>query len=335
MSDVPISTRPEAAARRPASALPTGWRPSAEALRAVSLATKRHTATRQRGQFSLLILRGDGERVLRCNFARSIVLGGVLSLAVSLTFVGLLIGDWLKLRELTRDAATFANTIAQQRATIEATNHRLAQLRTEVGSWRDMHTRIQEAFGPINRGKRDKGMGGATTGPDRFPTIAPADELNRLAETIKEEGESLRALDRLMARASKALATLPSRWPVRGAVNSEFGRRPSPWTQVPEFHSGIDIKAQTGTPVHAPAAGTVVVAGRAGDFGNAVIIDHGQNIRTLYGHLSKVTVRVGQSVERGTPLALSGNTGRSSGPHLHYEIYVHGRSVNPRAYLWD
>jgi murein DD-endopeptidase MepM/ murein hydrolase activator NlpD len=301
----------------------------------VSLASKRHTATRQRGQFSLLLLRGDGERVLRFNFARSIVLGGVLSLAVSLTFVGLLIGDWLKLRELTRDAATFANTIAQQRATIESTNHTLAQLRAEVGSWRDMHTRIQEAFGPMNRGARDKGMGGATAGPDRFPTISPADELNRLAETIKEEGESLRALDRLMARASKALATLPSRWPVRGAVNSEFGRRPSPWTQVPEFHSGIDIKAQTGTPVHAPAAGTVVVAGRAGDFGNAVIIDHGQNIRTLYGHLSKVSVRPGQKVERGTFLALSGNTGRSSGPHLHYEIYVHGRSVNPRAYLWD
>jgi murein DD-endopeptidase MepM/ murein hydrolase activator NlpD len=302
----------------------------------VSAAARRHSGARQRGHFSLLIVRGDGERVLRFNFAGSAALGLAVTLALSLSLVGLLVGDWLKLKELTRDAATSANTIAQQRATIEATNHKLAQLRKEVGSWREMHVRIQEAFGPdVGRGARDKGIGGATTGPERFPSVAPADELNRLADTIKEEGDSLRALDRLMARASKALATLPSRWPVRGAVNSEFGRRPSPWTQSPEFHSGIDIKAQIGTPVHAPAAGTVIVAGPAQEYGNAVVLDHGQNIRTLYGHLSKVSVRVGQKVERGMLLAHSGNTGRSSGPHLHYEIFVKGQPVNPRAYLWD
>ena len=259
-----------------------------------------------------------------------------MSLALSISFVGLLIGDWLKLKELTREAATFANTIAQQRATIDATNHKLAQLRKEVGSWREMHARIQEAFGPdAGRPNRDKGIGGATTGPERFASLAPADELHRLAESLKEEGESLRALDRLMARASKALATLPSRWPVRGSVNSEYGRRASPWTQSLEFHSGIDIKAQLGTPVHAPAAGTVVVAGPAHEYGTAVVLDHGQDIRTLYGHLSKVSVRVGEKVDRGTLLAHSGNTGRSSGPHLHYEIFVKGQPVNPRAYLWD
>ena len=334
-TEAPVDSAPERAPRA-SSGLPSGWRPSAAALRSASLATRRRTGLRERGQFSLLIMRGDGERILRFNFARSVALGAAVSLAVSLSFVGLLIGDWLKLKELTRDAVTFENTIAQQRATIEATNHKLAQLRQEVGSWRELHTRIQEAFGPdVNRGVRDKGIGGATAGSERFAALAPADELNRLAETIQEEGDSLRALDRLMARASKALATLPSRWPVRGAVNSEFGRRPSPWSQAVEFHSGIDIKARIGTPVHAPAAGTVVVAGPAQDFGNAVILDHGQNIRTLYGHLSKVSVRVGQKVDRGTLLALSGNTGRSSGPHLHYEIYVKGQSVNPRAYLWD
>lgn len=304
-------------------------------MRAVS-AARRHTVTRQRARFSLLIVRGDGERVLRFNFARSAALGAAVSAAVTISFVGLLIGDWLKLRELTRDASTFANTIAQQRATIEATNQKLGTLRKEVGSWREMHARIHDAFGPdAGRGNRDKGIGGATSGPDRLPKVAPEDELKLLAETIKEEGESLRALDRLMARAAKALATLPSRWPVRGSVNSEFGRRPSPWTQSVEFHSGIDIKAQTGTPVHAPAAGTVVVAGPAHEYGTAVILDHGQDIRTLYGHLSKVSVRPGQKVERGTLLAYSGNTGRSSGPHLHYEIFVKGQPVNPRAYLWD
>jgi murein DD-endopeptidase MepM/ murein hydrolase activator NlpD len=343
MNDVPGGTMTEAPAETVAeraqsaqAVVAGGWRPGAGAMRSIPTAARRHTGTRQRGHFSLLIVRGDGERVLRFNFARSAALGVAVSLAVSISFVGLLIGDWLKLKELTREAVTFANTIAQQRATIEATNHRIAQLRKEVSSWRELHARIQDAFGPdVGRGNRDKGIGGATTGPERFPAVAPADELNRLAETIKEEGESLRALDRLMARAAKALATLPSRWPVRGGVNSEFGRRASPWTQSAEFHSGIDIRAQVGTPVHAPAAGTVVVAGSAHEYGTAVMLDHGQDIKTLYGHLSKISVRIGQKVERGTLLALSGNTGRSSGPHLHYEIFVKGQPVNPRAYLWD
>jgi murein DD-endopeptidase MepM/ murein hydrolase activator NlpD len=162
-----------------------------------------------------------------------------------------------------------------------------------------------------------------------------ADELQQLTETVMEEGESLRALDRLIGRAAKALAALPSRWPVRGAVNSEFGNRLSPWTLTREFHSGIDIGAKAGTSVHAPAAGSVVFAGNHGEFGIAVILDHGDEIRTVYGHLSKAVVSVGQKVERGTLLGYTGNTGRSSGPHLHYEILVKGRAVNPRGYLWN
>jgi murein DD-endopeptidase MepM/ murein hydrolase activator NlpD len=336
MNDVPAGTVTASVAARPARSVPNGWRPSAAAVRAAAATARRHTGTTQRAHFSLLILRGDGERVLRFNFARPAALGAAVSLAIMVSLIGLLLGDWLKLRELTREAVTFANTIAQQRAAIESTNHKIALLRSEVAGWRELHARIQEPFGPeAGRGNRDKGIGGATTGPERFATIAPADELQRLAEVIKEEGDNLRALDRLMARASKAIATLPSRWPVRGSVNSEFGRRPSPWTQTLEFHSGIDIKAQMGTPVHAPAAGTVVVAGPAHEYGTAVMLDHGQDIKTLYGHLSKISVKIGQKVDRGTLLAYSGNTGRSSGPHLHYEIFVKGQPVNPRAYLWD
>jgi len=87
--------------------------------------------------------------------------------------------------------------------------------------------------------------------------------------------------------------------------------------------------------VQAPAAGIVFFAGTAPEYGTTVIIDHGQDIKSLYGHLSQVNVKAGQKVERGTLIAYTGNTGRSSGPHLHYEILVKGHSVNPRAYLWD
>ena len=161
------------------------------------------------------------------------------------------------------------------------------------------------------------------------------DELERLAESVAEQGESLKALDRLVFRAGKALAALPSRWPIRGAVNSEFGMRQSPWSSGSEFHSGIDIRAQHGTPIRAPAGGVVTIAGTYQEYGITVILDHGQDIKSVYGHVSKTNVKPGERVERGTVVGWSGNTGRSTGAHLHYEILVKGQSVNPRAYLWD
>jgi murein DD-endopeptidase MepM/ murein hydrolase activator NlpD len=298
--------------------------------------SKRRSNNPHRGQFSLLVMRGDGVRVVRFNFARPLAVAGFVAVAATVTTVGALVGDWLQLRQLTRESATFATQIAEQRKTINDFNRRVADLRKEVGAWREMHARIQEPFGPdAGRGSRDRGIGGATTPPEHLNGPSASEELNRLTETIMQEGENLRALDRLMTRAGKALASLPSRWPVRGSVNSEFGRRKSPWTDDQEFHAGIDIGANRGTPVQAPAAGIVFFAGTAPEYGTTVIIDHGQDIKSLYGHLSQVSVKAGQKVERGTLIAYTGNTGRSSGPHLHYEILVKGHSVNPRAYLWD
>ena len=102
-----------------------------------------------------------------------------------------------------------------------------------------------------------------------------------------------------------------------------------------QVHYDYDLASTKHSPVPCANAGVVAFAGPLTIYGNAVIVDHGQEIKTLYGHLSKLSVTPGQTVERGTILAYSGNTGRSSGPHLHYEILIKGRPVNPRAYLWD
>ena len=131
------------------------------------------------------------------------------------------------------------------------------------------------------------------------------------------------------------LMSLPFRWPVRGALNSRFGMRPSPWTGDQEFHRGLDISASRGTAVLAPATGSVYFAGNGGEYGTTVILDHGHGLRSLYGHLQEIRVKQGQSVERGQVIALTGNTGRTSGPHLHYEIQVRGQAVDPRQFLWD
>lgn len=289
----------------------------------------------RRRQFSLLIVRGDGTRVFRFNFPRPVALGAFVVAAVAVSALGALVGDWVQLRQLTREAVTFKSQLAEQRDAIDSFNRRVTDLRREVVGWRELHARIWEPFGPdLSPHGAKTGIGGGAELPDGARP-RPADELSRLAESVTEESENLRALDQLMARAGKALAALPSRWPVRGSVNSEFGMRPSPWTETREFHGGIDIAAERGTPVHAPAPGVVAFAGPQSEYGLTVIIDHGQDIRSVYGHLSRIAVTPGRRVERGAEIGLTGNTGRSSGPHLHYEILVKGRPVNPRVYIWN
>lgn len=290
-----------------------------------------------RKQYSLLVVRGDGVRVLRFNFPRPAAVGAFIVVAVAVSVLGALVGDWAQLRQLTREAKMFSRQLAEQRTTIDGFNRRAVELRQEMAGWRELHARIWEPFGPeLTPGGRDRGIGGGSIPSDRLPgRLSPKDELARLSEAVMEQGENLRALDRLMSRAGKALAALPSRWPVRGAVNSGFGTRRSPWTSAAEFHSGLDIRAEKGTPVRAPAAGTVTFAGTQPEYGIIVIVDHGQDIRSVYGHLSRLAVKQGDRVERGGTIGMTGNTGRSSGPHLHYEILVRGQPVNPRAYLWD
>ena len=294
------------------------------------------TLTR-RNQFSLLIVRGDGTRIVRVNFPRRLVQIGVAVLLVSTVLIGLMATDWFLLRRAELHARPYTDVIKEQRATLDAVNRKIADMRREVAAWRDVHAQLFDTFGPEGKpGGRDKGIGGPATPVERTTVqLSPQDELNRLADGIAEESRSLRVLDTLMARAGKMLAAIPNRWPVRGAVNSEFGTRVSPWTKSPEFHAGMDIRAERGTSVHAPAAGIVTLAGSHAEYGLTVILDHGNDIRSIYGHLSKIAVEIGQRIERGTQLGLTGNTGRSSGPHLHYEILVKGQPVNPRGYLWD
>ena len=116
-------------------------------------------------------------------------------------------------------------------------------------------------------------------------------------------------------------------WPVSGPVTSGFGER---WGRM---HEGIDIGVPIGTPVAASAAGTVIVAGWMGGYGNLVVLDHGNGLATAYGHNSSLSVAVGQTVSKGQTIALAGNTGRSFGSHVHFEVRVNGNAVNPLAYL--
>ncbi len=131
------------------------------------------------------------------------------------------------------------------------------------------------------------------------------------------------------------LSSTPSIWPTRGWVTSGFGFRKSPFTGLREKHEGWDIAARAGSKVRATADGEVVVEGREYGYGNMVEVDHGYGVMTRYGHNSKHLVKVGDRVKRGQVIALVGNTGRSTGPHVHYEVLLHGVPVSPKNYILE
>ena len=129
-------------------------------------------------------------------------------------------------------------------------------------------------------------------------------------------------------------AHIPSQWAHLGKINNEFGFRRNPFGgRAYEFHGGMDIDGERGDIVIAPANGIVSEAGWKGGYGNMIEIDHGNGLKTRYGHLSKIEVEDGQQISRGQMIGLVGSTGRSTGPHLHYELRVNDRPINPRFFL--
>jgi murein DD-endopeptidase MepM/ murein hydrolase activator NlpD len=137
----------------------------------------------------------------------------------------------------------------------------------------------------------------------------------------------------LLARPSFEGSNIPSIWPVRGRITAGFGERMDPLSGEGAFHAGVDISALAGTDVESAADGMVLAAGPDAGYGNAVLIDDGYGITTMYCHLSKIYVVVGQEVKRGQIIGAVGMTGRATGPHLHYEVHVQGTPVNPAKYL--
>jgi len=158
--------------------------------------------------------------------------------------------------------------------------------------------------------------------------------LKWLQTMVQERQQSLRALAEAAEAQKAEWAATPSIWPVQGWTSSGFGERLSPFTGLQTMHHGIDIVAAAGTPIVSPATG-LVSTGTDKSLGNYVTIDHGRGLQTYYGHLARIAVATGHRVERGTVIGYVGSTGLSTGPHLHYEIQVNGRPVNPTKYILD
>ncbi len=159
--------------------------------------------------------------------------------------------------------------------------------------------------------------------------------LQLLAEDIQLEEVNQQELLQALRIAKDKLSTSPSIWPLRGRINSHFGYRIAPFGRGRRFHKGIDIKGKVGQPIVASAMGTVTQAGFDGAYGIVVTIEHGGGFMTKYAHMQAATVKVGQKVKRGDVIGRVGMTGRTTGPHLHYEVRVGGVPANPMKYMLD
>ena len=177
----------------------------------------------------------------------------------------------------------------------------------------------------------DAGLGGSAL------ELAAGDETDLVKMERRLQGLS-QDLDRVegnLASRFRWLSSMPTVTPTGGLFTSGFGVRRDPVHGRAAFHAGLDIAAPPGRPVHATADGVVVLAGPHGDLGNAIIVSHGFGLSTRYGHLSAIAVQPGQRVHRGDVVGYVGNTGHSTGYHLHYEVVKDGEAVNPLGYIID
>jgi len=237
-------------------------------------------------------------------------------------------------------------TTTNARLTIENENYRAAtgQLASQIAALQDAVDEIgvtaavdpaaSRAMEKLPASVRSRAIGGGVAGAVLGSAFGPADTaftvMRDVLGAIENRLDAVRS--DVEKRRSLADAT-PSIWPVAGWLTSSFGNRRDPFTGGRDFHPGLDISANHGDPVLAPAAGTVATAGATGNYGNLVVLDHGFGIVTKYGHLARFGVTQGQQVSRGDVLGYVGSTGRSTSAHLHYEIWVNDKLTNPMRLL--
>ena len=241
----------------------------------------------------------------------------------------------LELENLRKDNAAQAKQIEELSKTtvnLQADMERLNSLDNEV---RRIINNDDSAGNTSRSGvQRNSGKYTGQGGPEtKLTTSEIANVTNHLQVAVREREESLIELKQGLLDKEAKMATRPSIWPTMGDVTSQFGWRNSPNDGSNDYHPGVDIANNIGTPVVATADGKVIISGRSSGYGNLIQIDHGNGIITFYGHNSQLIVQVGQMVKKGQMIAYMGSTGNSTGPHVHYEIRVNGTPVNPANFL--
>ncbi|MBI3991873.1 MAG: M23 family metallopeptidase [Candidatus Lambdaproteobacteria bacterium] len=296
--------------------------------------------------FTLVVIPQKTSRIIQVNVPQVAFILGAALLALFVAVGGYGVVRVAQLKAKTRAFNELQSEYLNQKVAIRKIANQVTEFRTQFNRLRelDFKLRIITDLEVEQPSPSVYGMGGAVDNPDEaladsrqlndMELLAILDkDLSNLEEMAAYQEESFNNLKAFLMDQKDLISHSPYRMPIRGFVSSVYGPRYDPFTGLQRLHEGIDIVARTGTVVHAPADGIVTFSGLDPTFGNMLVVDHGYGIITRYGHNDAILVREGQRVNRGMPISTVGSTGRSTGPHLHYEIRINDVAINPDNYM--
>lgn len=305
-------------------------------------------------KLTLLIFDAAGTPVKQTSIPRMLLPMTFMIVMAVATLLYWGISDYLRLKNEVKDVHSLRSSlqmqeelVVQHQSQIIAFSDKIDALNTklaELGNF-EQKIRIIANLEPNNDGSSIFGVGGSDP-EDLDPTTMMVQdyqelvrdmhvEISEIDQASHNQQQSFSTIFSQLEGKRNLLAATPSIRPLKGWLSSRFGYRESPFTGRREFHRGLDIATHAGSPIIAPANGLVTFAGGKGLMGNMVVIEHGFGMVTRYGHAKKLLKKKGDRVKRGEVIALVGNTGRSTGPHLHYEVRLNGVAVNPMNYFFN
>ena len=287
----------------------------------------------------LLVPQKDG-KIFRVELSSFLIKTFVFLALISIIISAIISIDYFIIREKSKNQRKLERLLMLQTIKIQEINNQLLKKQTELENLEEFDRKLRLITGQQESTTRIRYIGNNSNGigsenGDNFEQLDLNHKLRKLDLDTKLREISFFQLGAYLQERQDKLARTPSIRPTKGHISSRFGKRIDPFTGKIKMHRGLDFSNRRYTPIYAPADGVVVNTFVNGGFGEFLVIDHGYDIVTRYGHLAKYEVQVGQKVKRGDLIARIGNTGRSTAPHLHYEVLVDDQHVNPEKYLLE
>jgi murein DD-endopeptidase MepM/ murein hydrolase activator NlpD len=302
-------------------------------------------------KLSFLVLSDSGKIIKQAYCSHRLMCGLVSALILVVLIIGIGFADYIKLYKkrfhqeaLQAELGIQTQEVVHQRQQIKKFAKEINQLKNRILELNRMEQQIRKVA-DLEENSAVFGVGGSAP-EDLNPDLISDREQNQLIKAmhrhvdeldsaVVHQQDSLGDLLKLVEERKNIMAHTPTIRPVEGWISSRFGYRESPFTGKREFHSGLDIVNRRGTDIAATANGRISFAGEKSGLGKLVVIDHGYGFTTRYAHLDKILAKRGDTVTRGHIIAAMGNSGRSTGTHLHYEVRLNGVPVNPQKYFLD